>query len=75
MSIILYAILVFIAYQVIFKFIIPVYRATRRFKQGFREMQERFNSQQPGTDPQSSGQQRAESKPPKEDYIEFEEVK
>jgi hypothetical protein len=73
MSIILYAILVFIAYQVIFKFVIPIYRATRRFKDGFREMQEKMN--QPSHRKQSSDQQTSQTKPKAGDYIEFEEIK
>ena len=76
MSIILYAILVFIAYQVIFKFILPVYRATRRFKQGFREMQEKMSQQyeqHQTNNTQESSQSASKSKAG--DYIEFEEVK
>ncbi len=61
-------------YQFVFKFIVPVYRTTRKVKRGFREMQERMNqqmnqyNQQP--QPQTINKKSSDS-----DYIEFEEVK
>jgi hypothetical protein len=72
-----YAILIYLAYQLIFKLIIPVYIASRRFKKQFREMhtrmQEQMNQQQATEPPPTRS---AGSKPVSPgDYIEFEEVK
>jgi hypothetical protein len=80
---VLYAILIYLAYQFIFKLVIPVYMASRKIKQGFREMQEKMQQQQSGydqgrqhqgSDPQSSAP-KAGPKANPGDYIEFEEVK
>lgn len=73
-------------YRLVFGFIIPVVRATRQVKKGFRNMQEQMNAQYgqqaPGGNPfGSSGTQQSSfapnsgSKGSDEDYIEFEEVK
>ena len=69
----------YILYQLVFRFIIPVWRTTRQVKRSFREMQERMSSQMRGDEPpyQSS---RVSATPPSTpskqgDYIDFEEVK
>lgn len=75
-KIILYAFLIYIAYRFIFNFVIPIYRATRQMKKGFREMNDRMNEQMrqqqeqftPEEQPQKPGQKEG-------DYIEFEEIK
>ena len=72
--IILYSILILIAYNLIFKLIIPIYRATKQVKKGFRDMQDKMNEQMN----QQDGFQTAtkpEKKKPAADYIEFEEIK
>ena len=83
MKYVLYAILIFLAYQLIFKLVIPVYRASKKIKQGFREMHEKMQEQQAdfdrgrqpqGFDPQSSAPKTGPTANPG-DYIEFEEVK
>jgi hypothetical protein len=63
-------------YKLVFDFIIPVYRTTRRVKKGFREMNERMRQQAEGFNPQNASTQKPkteESKPG--EYIDFEEVK
>lgn len=77
----MYAILIYLAYMLIFRLIIPVYLASRKIKQGFREMQEKMQEQmrqQQGFS-QQSGPQTAPPNPgsaaSRDDYIEFEEVK
>jgi len=45
MKILLYAILIYFLYLLIFRLVIPVYLASRKIKQGFREMQEKMESQ------------------------------
>ena len=71
-----YCFLAYLAYNIIFKFIIPVYRTTKQVKKGFRDMQERMQ--------QGSGQQNGytqnnthPSEPATKtgEYIDFEEVK
>lgn len=63
----------YLLYKLIFDFIIPVYQTARQVKKKTDEMQNRMNEhikQQPARDPKENG-----SRPSKEDYIEFEEVK
>lgn len=75
MKYVFYLFLAYILYQLVFKFIIPIYRTTRQVKKGFREMQERMNdqmAQQQQYGPEA--QTRKEEKGNLGDYIEFEEV-
>ena len=69
----------YILYQLVFRFIIPIWRTTRQVKRSFREMQERMNSQMHGgKQPNQSSRVNttSSSKAPKQgDYIDFEEVK
>jgi hypothetical protein len=78
MKFVLYAILAYIAYQFIFKLVIPVYLASRKIKKGFREMQskmqEQMKQQQQGYTPQSTASEPG-PKTKAGDYIDFEEVK
>ena len=75
--ILLYALLTWFLYKLIFGFIIPVYRATRKMKKKFGEMHDRMQEEQmkqqgfhqPQAEPKTSS--RAKSG----DYIDFEEVK
>ena len=75
--ILLYALLIWFLYQLIFRFIVPVYKTTRQVKQKFREMhqhmQDQMNQQQDHT-PKTPSQNTASSKPAG-DYIDFEEIK
>ncbi|MCW3075086.1 MAG: hypothetical protein JWP69_2155 [Flaviaesturariibacter sp.] len=71
--------LAYILYRFIFHFVVPIWRTTRQVKRGFRDMQERMNSQmgQYGQ-PQEPARHSAgsPSKPKQQgDYIDFEEVK
>ena len=83
MKYVLYAILIYLAYQFIFKLVIPVYMASRKIKQGFREMQEKMQQQQNGFNPdhqphgfdQQSPAPKSGTKANPGDYIEFEELK
>ena len=71
-----YFLLAFSLYQLIFKFILPIYRTTRQVKKGFREMQERM--QQGAAQPSRTQKNNANVRTSKEqegDYIDFEEVK
>lgn len=77
MKYVLYAILIYLAYQFIFKLVIPVYMASRKIKKQFREMhsrmEEQMQKQQNFTTPHSDAPPASGVNP--EDYIEFEEVK
>ena len=66
-----------ILYKLIFGLIIPVYRTTRQIRRQFRNMNQQMNDQMNQTgEPQSANFNRQpESKPSRQDYIDFEEVK
>ena len=80
----LYLLLAWFLYNLIFKFIIPVYRASKQMRQQFKKMQETMQEQQrqyqeanggfstkgyqPSTPPKTSANKGGE-------YIDFEEVK
>jgi hypothetical protein len=72
----LYALLIWFLYNLIFRFIIPLYQTTRQVKKKFREMHENMENQ--------ARQQQGYTEPPKQkpnpakssgDYIDFEEIK
>lgn len=79
MKYVLYALLIWFLYQFIFKLVIPVYRASRKFKEGFRQMQEKMNEQyqqqQQYNNNSTSSKPENSYKPSSQDYIDFEEVK
>lgn len=64
----------YLVYKLIFDFIIPVYKTTKQVNQKMGEMQRNMNDLNKR---QSQANTAAEKPagPPKEDYIEFEEVK
>jgi hypothetical protein len=70
--------LFYMLFKLVFNFIIPLYRTTRKVKQGFREMHQKMQEQQ-GTDAyqqaaQNNGSPQSKAEP-LGDYIDFEEVK
>lgn len=72
-----YAFLIYLAYRLIFHFIIPVYKTSKRMKKQFREMNSRM---QDHINQQQSYQQTTTPKPENRkqqagDYIDFEDVK
>jgi hypothetical protein len=81
----LYAFLIYLAYRLVFHFIIPVFKTTRQVKKQFREMhsrmEEQMNQQQQSafTDNSNMNQSRDSKNPAQKekpgDYIEFEELK
>ncbi len=74
LKLILYGLLIWFLYNLVFRFIIPIYKTTRQMKQKFREMQEQMNPQQDfSAEPQNH--ERPPEKVRKGDYIDFEEVK
>ncbi len=76
MTYLFYFFLVYLLYQLVFKFILPIYRTTKQVKRGFRDIRERMNghanangSQKNSGSPKNSATKKAG------DYIDFEEVK
>ncbi len=77
MKYVLFALLAYILYQFIFKFVVPVYQASQKLKKGFGEMQDRMQEQmkQQQNQPNTSAKTPAEPKVKAGEYIEFEEMK
>ena len=82
----LYAFIIYLAYRLIFHFIIPIYKTTKQVRKQFREMSARMNrsdgnsqmedhinQQQPNQQPMPPRQE--DKKAQAGDYIDFEEVK
>lgn len=76
--IILYGLLIWFLYNLIFKFIVPIYRTSKRVKKQFGEMRDKMEEQmrqQEGFKPQSNAGQKPSAPKPAGDYIDFEEIK
>lgn len=73
----LYFFLIYLGYQFIFKFLIPIFKTTQQVKRDVRAMHDRMsemaNTQNSAT-PQGKSQG-STSKAPVGDYIDFEEIK
>lgn len=69
--------LIYILYQLIFKFIIPIYQTTKKVKNQFGEMQNKMNEQMNTFNQQNTQSSSPSPKSSKkdEDYIEYEEIK
>ena len=70
--------LIYILYKLIFDFIIPIYRTTKRVKKQFGEMQSKmqeqmntYNQQQSSTSAKTTKQEPLKT----EEYIDYEEIK
>lgn len=77
-----YAFLIYLAYRLIFHFIIPIYKTTKQVKKQFSEMhgqmQDYMNKQASYANAPENGHADANTSSKKEqpgDYIDFEEVK
>jgi hypothetical protein len=82
LKILLYGLLIWFLYNLVFRFIIPVYRTSKQMKQKFREMHEQMQNQATAAGQQQQPQQKGSPIPkssaaskPTGDYIDFEEVK
>ena len=86
MRYLLYAFLIYLAYRLVFHFIIPIYKTTRQVKKQFREMSARMNSSdghsrmedqmnQQQANKQTSTLHTENKKEQVGDYIDFEELK
>jgi hypothetical protein len=75
LQVLFYIFLAYLLYNLVFRFIIPLYRTTRRIKKGFREMQEKMQGH-----PFAGQERHAQPQEPKPsgktgEYIDFEEIK
>jgi len=81
MSILGFLFLAFVAYLVfrlVFDFIIPIYRTTKRVRKSFRDMHERMNGQTEPYSQEQTGTKQNQSNSNKGgvgEYIDFEEIK
>ena len=72
----LYIFLIYLVYQFVFNFLIPVYKTAQKLRNGFHEMNNRMNSAT--GQPQNAQQARPNNDTPKEkvgEYIDFEDIK
>lgn len=72
---ILYALGIYFLARFVFELVIPVYRTTRQVRRQFRDMREKMESMQEGQPGASPQRPQAQKKPPREDYLDFEDVK
>ena len=77
--ILLYALLIWFLYNLVFRFIIPIYKTSREVKRKFREMQSQMqdpmnanNSYSSEPPPQA---QKTTTRASKKDYLDFEEIR
>jgi Sec-independent protein translocase protein TatA len=81
-----YLLLLYMLFQFIFRFVVPVFVAARKMRKGFKAMKEQMNNAQQGnyqgfnntTESQSTAYSTQKKDTPpaqKEDYLDFEEVK
>ena len=74
LSFLFFAFLAYLLFRLVFNFIIPIYKTTKKVKRTFREMNERMNQQSSNTAPPRNNPS-SSKKSPSGDYIDFEEVK
>ena len=69
--------LFYLLFKLVFDFIIPVFKTTRKLKKGFREMHQKMQEQANHgmNDSQQASAAYKNQKTPSGDYIDFEEVK
>ncbi len=67
----------YLVYKLIFDFIIPIFQTTKQVKNKMGEMESRMNEhlKQQQFETRNTASDNKATKPTKEDYIEFEEVK
>ncbi|TMI72602.1 MAG: hypothetical protein E6H09_09445 [Bacteroidetes bacterium] len=70
----LYLLLGWLAFNFIFRFVIPVYRTTRQLKKKFREMHDHMQEERVNQT-QQSAQRKSTPQATGKDYIDFEEIK
>ncbi len=78
LSFLFFAFLFYVLFKLVFDFVIPIYKTTKKVKQSFRDMQQKMQEEQNGAAGAYRPSQNGEAnkgKQPLGDYIDFEEVK
>jgi hypothetical protein len=75
MTYVFYLFLAYLLYNIIFKFVIPIYRTTRQVKQGFRDINARMQGHNSNENKFSSETRGTVPLKKEGEYIDFEEVK
>jgi hypothetical protein len=77
LSFLFFTFLFYVLFKLVFDFVIPIYKTTKKVKQSFRNIQQQMHEQQNGPAAyQSSANGKTKTKQqPSGDYIDFEEVK
>ena len=76
LSFIFFAFLAYLLFKLVFGFILPVYRTTKRVKKSFRDMHQKMQEQQAqGRQATPQAPRQTTKKATAGDYIDFEEVK
>jgi hypothetical protein len=70
-----FAFICYLGYRLVFDFIIPVYRTTRRVRKSFREMHERMNEHSGHYQNENAANQDQDKQGGVGEYIDFEEIK
>lgn len=65
---------IYILYKLVFEFILPLYSASKQMNRKMQEFQQKSQSKQSG-EPRHEEEQRTETRPVSNDYIDFEEIK
>lgn len=77
LSFLFFTFLFYVLFKLVFDFVLPIYRTTKKVRQSFRDMNQQMHGQQNGTAGHGPPQNAAakKDKEPIGDYIDFEEVK
>lgn len=75
LSFLFFTFLFYVLFKLVFDFLLPIYRTTKKVRQSFRDMHQQVNGQQAGTAAPSQKGAAKKEKEPLGDYIDFEEVK
>jgi len=75
LTFIFFAFIAYLLFRLVFDFVIPIYRTTKRVKKTFREMHQKMNGQSADAPPHQKKKTDDKKKQPSGDYIDFEEVK
>lgn len=77
LSFLFFTFLFYVLFKLVFDFVIPIYKTTKKVKQSFRNMQQQMHEQQngPAAYPSSPNGKMKNKQQPSGDYIDFEEVK
>lgn len=67
--------ILYLLYKVIFDFIIPVYRTSTQMRDKINQMNQQNQYQQKQSSYTQTAKEKVKTRPPADDYIDFEEIK